>query len=49
MSDQSIPGTLQARVIDFYEFIWNKNKWVVSSINVFWGNINILVTVQSRL
>ena len=28
MSDQDIPEALQNRVMDFYEFIWNKNKWV---------------------
>ena len=28
MSDQNIPETLQNRVRNFYEFIWNKNRWV---------------------
>ena len=41
MSDQNIPGTLQTRVTNFYEFIWNKNRLVkLSSVNFFWGNIN---------
>ncbi|XP_058949071.2 uncharacterized protein [Pocillopora verrucosa] len=28
MSDQDIPEALQNRVMDFYEFIWNKNKGI---------------------
>ena len=41
MLDQNIPGILQNRVMNFYEFIWNKNKWVnLSSIIVFWDTNN---------
>ncbi|XP_044173366.1 LOW QUALITY PROTEIN: uncharacterized protein LOC114949688 [Acropora millepora] len=29
MSDQSIPKSLQNRVMNFYEFIWNKNRHLV--------------------
>ncbi|KAJ7372501.1 hypothetical protein OS493_019010 [Desmophyllum pertusum] len=28
MTDQNIPGTLQSRVMNFYEFIWNKNRGI---------------------
>jgi len=31
MLDQNIPGTLQNRVMNFYEFIWNKNKGIEHS------------------
>ena len=35
MTDQNIPGTLKNRVMNFYEFIWNKNKWVKLISNNF--------------
>ncbi|XP_074616516.1 uncharacterized protein LOC141875947 [Acropora palmata] len=31
MSDQSIPKSLQNRVMNFYEFIWNKNRGIEHS------------------